>query len=163
LEHDEWSAAHTPLRRVAVALHFVPSLLLGPGVWQPLGEPRDGGVSRHAAVGDGCNDPRGNEGERSQDADVALTETLAFGNLGQSCDRWTQWARWVAPVLRSGWGHDLTSARSEALLVQQSVSTNHEIAICKPATGIVGAVDSWSNDFRANAPIAFSGPSSVVI
>ena len=64
-------------RRVGVALYFVPSLLLGPGIGQPLREPGDGGVSHRAAVGDCCNDPRGKEGERSQNADVALAETAA--------------------------------------------------------------------------------------
>jgi hypothetical protein len=65
---------------------LVPSLLLGPGVGQPLREPRNGGVSRHTPVGDCSNDPRGNEGERRQNADVALAKTFAFGNLGQRCD-----------------------------------------------------------------------------
>jgi hypothetical protein len=83
---DRFDNEQRLVRLRAIALHFVPSLLLGPGVGQPLREPRDGGVSRQAAVGDCSNDPRGNEGERSQNADVALAETFAFGNLGQSCD-----------------------------------------------------------------------------
>jgi hypothetical protein len=58
----------------------------GAGVGQPLRGPRDGAVSCHAPVGDRCNDLRGNEGERRQNADVALAETLAFGNLGRRCD-----------------------------------------------------------------------------
>src|SRR5712671_2873485 len=51
-----------------------PLLLLGPRIRERLGEPGDGEVGRGVAIGDRRHDARRHEGERRQQADVALTE-----------------------------------------------------------------------------------------
>ena len=116
---DRFDNEQRPVRLRAVALHFVPSLLLGPGVGQPLREPRDGGVSSHAPVGDCRNDPRGNEGERSQNADVALAETLAFSNLGQRCD--AAEPKLFDPTAGLGYGSEQSPSRASSAIAGAAV------------------------------------------